>query len=97
VGRADRGVDELELSGAVLRTSKEMDYLDALRENGWLPDPTDTVVVGVEHAGGCVALLGGDCCCAPRLVLREPPGGELSGGGRGLDAAVAWLGAVQAS
>lgn len=88
--------DDMELPCAVPRISKEMDYVEALRENGWLPDPTDTVVVGVEHAGGCLARAGRECTCLPRLVLRASSVEASSDDGYRHDVVVAWVGAVQA-
>jgi hypothetical protein len=52
-----------------------MDYLDTLRRNGWLADPSDQVRVVAIHAGGCPThRRGGPCWCQPRLVLvADPP------------------------
>lgn len=49
-----------------------MDYLDALRRNGWLPDPTDRVAVVAAHTWHCPAALDArhPCRCVPRLELR---------------------------
>jgi hypothetical protein len=47
-----------------------MDYLEALRRNGWLPDPSDQVRVVAEHATGCSGRAGHRCDCVPRLVLQ---------------------------
>lgn len=47
-----------------------MDYLDTLRCNGWLADPSDRVRVVAIHAEGCPThRRGGPCWCEPRLVL----------------------------
>ncbi len=46
-----------------------MDYLESLRLNGWLADPSDQVRVMVIHAEGCPAHRSGPCWCEPRLVL----------------------------
>ncbi len=52
-----------------------MDYLDTLRRNGWLADPSDRVRIVVIHAEGCPANVGRTCRCNPRLVLAAdyPP------------------------
>jgi hypothetical protein len=52
-----------------------MDYLDTLRRNGWLADPSDRVRVAAIHAEGCPANGGRTCRCNPRLVLAAdyPP------------------------
>jgi hypothetical protein len=47
----------------------DMDYLDVLRREGWIADPTDKVRVAVVHDGGCPAAKGRSCWCTPRLVL----------------------------
>lgn len=47
-----------------------MDYLDALRSNGWLADPGDRVRVEAAHESGCPGDSRGPCDCVPRLVLR---------------------------
>jgi hypothetical protein len=64
-----------------------MDYFDALRENGWLADPTDRVRVGAVHQRGCGGPFGGRCVCSPQLVMgptaaRDPERDHGSGGGR---------------
>ena len=46
-----------------------MNYLETLRCNGWLADPTDRVRVVAIHAEGCPANDGWSCRCNPRLVL----------------------------
>ena len=46
-----------------------MNYLETLRCNGWLADPTDRVRVVAIHAKGCPADGGWSCRCNPRLVL----------------------------
>ena len=46
-----------------------MNYLETLRCNGWLADPTDRVRVVAIHAKGCPADDGWSCRCNPRLVL----------------------------
>ena len=46
-----------------------MDYLDTLRRNGWLADPSDRVRVMAIHAEGCPTHRSGPCWCEPRLVL----------------------------
>jgi len=46
-----------------------MDYLETLRCNGWLADPSDRVRVVAIHAEGCPANVGRSCRCNPRLVL----------------------------
>jgi len=46
-----------------------MDYLDVLRRNGWIADPTDKVRVTVVHNEDCPAAKGRSCWCHPRLVL----------------------------
>jgi hypothetical protein len=46
-----------------------MGYLETLRRDGWLADPSDQVRVMVIHAEGCPAHRGGPCWCEPRLVL----------------------------
>ena len=47
-----------------------MDYLDTLRRNGWLADPSDRVRVVAIHAEGCPThRRAGPCWCEPRLVL----------------------------
>ena len=61
-----------------------MDYLDTLREDGWLADPrradgAETEVAGERvrvvsvHARGCPANWGRPCSCDPRLVLAAYP------------------------
>lgn len=49
-----------------------MDYLDALRDNGWLPDPADRVAVVAAHERSCPAALDDHrpCRCVPRLELH---------------------------
>ena len=49
-----------------------MDYLDTLRRNGWLADPTDKVRVVVIHRDSCPVNRTGRCVCQPRLVLAHP-------------------------
>jgi hypothetical protein len=46
-----------------------MDYLDTLRRNGWLADPSDRVRVMAVHTEGCPARRRGPCWCEPRLAL----------------------------
>ena len=46
-----------------------MNYLETLRCNGWLADPSDRVRVVAIHAEGCPADDGWSCRCNPRLVL----------------------------
>ena len=46
-----------------------MDYLDTLRRNGWLADPSDRVRVVAIHIESCPANDGWTCRCNPRLVL----------------------------
>lgn len=46
-----------------------MDYLDTLRRNGWLADPSDRVRVVAIHIESCPANDGWSCRCNPRLVL----------------------------
>jgi hypothetical protein len=50
-----------------------MDYLDTLREDGWLADPGERVRVVSVHARGCPANWGRPCSCDPRLVLAAYP------------------------
>jgi len=50
-----------------------MDYLDTLRENGWLADPGERVRVVAIHARGCPANWGRSCSCDARLVLAADP------------------------
>ena len=46
-----------------------MEYLDVLRRNGWLADPSDRVRVVASHDRSCPANDGQSCRCFPRLVL----------------------------
>jgi hypothetical protein len=76
-----------------------MDYLEALRGNGWIPDPGDRVEVVAEHQRHCAAFgaAGSGCSCAPILVLRPA---RIWGGtfGRGIgDVAGFWIDAACAS
>jgi hypothetical protein len=50
-----------------------MDYYDALRDGGWLPDPSDRVKLDVQHDERCLGRHGGACRCVPRLVLQHSP------------------------
>ncbi|MEJ2189415.1 MAG: hypothetical protein P8Y93_08340 [Acidobacteriota bacterium] len=46
-----------------------MEYLDVLRRNGWLADPSDRVRVVAIHDPSCPANRGRPCRCHPQLVL----------------------------
>jgi hypothetical protein len=46
-----------------------MDYLDVLRQDGWIADPTDKVRVIAIHEASCPAARGRSCWCRPRLEL----------------------------
>jgi hypothetical protein len=46
-----------------------MDYLEVLRRNGWIADPTDKVRVHVIHHETCPAVKGRTCWCSPHLVM----------------------------
>jgi hypothetical protein len=48
-----------------------MEYLDTLRRDGWIADPTDRVRVQAVHDDFCPATTGRTCWCNPRLVMAE--------------------------
>ncbi len=48
-----------------------MDYLDTLRRDGWLADPSDRVKVVAIHKEHCPARFGRPCRCVPRLDLCQ--------------------------
>jgi hypothetical protein len=58
-----------------------MDYLEVLRRNGWIADPTDKVGVTAVHDMDCPASAGRTCWCSPRLELTaewaQPVGRDL--------------------
>ena len=56
-----------------LRISKQMDYFDTLRGNGWLADPGERVRVVAIHVGSCLSNWGRPCSCEPRLMLVADP------------------------
>jgi hypothetical protein len=68
-------------SGTVFRVFHSMEYLDVLRRNGWIADPTDKVRVTAVHDMDCPAAAGRSCWCSPRLVLtaecEQPVGRDL--------------------
>jgi hypothetical protein len=50
-----------------------MEYLEALRRNGWLADPGDRVRVVAIHASGCLTNWHRPCSCDPKLRLLVDP------------------------
>lgn len=82
-----------------LRMSRQMDYFEALRGDGWVPDPGDRVEVVAEHQRHCTAFLGsgGRCSCAPTLVLRPSRSSDAARERRMFPAAAPTVEAARAS
>lgn len=52
---------------------------------GWVPGPGESVVVAVNHAGGCPGRHGQPCTCNPVIELRPAVRPGDCGGPRGVD------------
>ena len=82
-----------------MRMSGQMDYFEALRGDGWVPDPGDRVEVVAEHQLHCTAFLanGGRCCCSPTLIMRPSRSPDAAGERRMLVAAAPSVETARAS